>query len=114
MRSRPRINRPRALALLGATSLASAHHSAVQFDFTKQVPITGVVKNFRAINPHMQLTLEVKNANGSGVHDVEIEGHSTNNMSSTVMMVPRTVATGLGPGGSSSRTRSTAQLRETS
>ena len=69
-----------ALVLTGTASLASAHHSAVQFDFTKQVPISGTVKSFRAINPHMQLTLEVKNANGSGVHDVEIEGHSTNNM----------------------------------
>ena len=64
--------------LLGAATTASAHHSAVQFDFTKQVPITGVVKQFRAINPHMQLTLEV--ADAKGVHDVEIEGHSTNNM----------------------------------
>ena len=67
-----------ALVLLATAPLASAHHSAVQFDFTKQVPITGVVKQFRAINPHMQLTLEVKDA--KGVHDVEIEGHSTNNM----------------------------------
>ena len=65
-----------ALLALGAT--AQAHHSAVQFDFTKQVPITGVVKEFRAINPHMQLTLEVKDA--KGVHDIAFEGHSTNNM----------------------------------
>jgi len=65
-------------ALLGFAAVASAHHSAVQFDFTKQVPITGVVKQFRAINPHMQLTLQVTDAKGT--RDVELEGHSTNNM----------------------------------
>lgn len=67
-----------AAALLGTTSLAAAHHSAVQFDFTKQVAYTGRVKEFRAINPHMQLTVEVKDA--KGLHDVQFEGHSTNNM----------------------------------
>lgn len=67
-----------AAALLGTGSIAMAHHSAVQFDFTKQVSYTGVVKEFRAINPHMQLTLEVKDA--KGVHDIAFEGHSTNNM----------------------------------
>ena len=60
------------------TGPASAHHSAVQFDFTKQVPIKGVVTHFRAINPHMQLTLRVTDAKGE--HLVEFEGHSTNNM----------------------------------
>ena len=64
------------LFTLAAT--AQAHHSAVQFDFTRQVPITGVVKEFRAINPHMQLTLAVTDAKGT--RDVFFEGHSTNNM----------------------------------
>jgi len=65
-----------ALAALATT--ASAHHSAVQFDFTKQVPIKGTVTHFRAINPHMQLTLRVND--GKGERLVEFEGHSTNNM----------------------------------
>ena len=68
-----------ALALvvaLGAT--ASAHHSAVQYDFAKSTTITGVVLKFQAINPHMRLTLRVTDEKGT--RDVEIEGHSTNNM----------------------------------
>jgi hypothetical protein len=60
------------------TAVAAAHHSAVQFDFTKSVAITGVVKKFEAINPHMRLVLEVTDAKGS--RQLELEGHSTNNM----------------------------------
>jgi hypothetical protein len=65
-------------ALLAAT--AGAHHSAVAFDFGKSVSYTGVVKSFAAINPHMRLVIELKNASGSGTHTVNFEGHSTNNM----------------------------------
>ena len=63
-------------AFCGAT--AAAHHSAVQFDFTRSETVTGVVKKFRAINPHMQLVLHVKDAKGE--RDIAFEGHSTNNM----------------------------------
>ena len=56
----------------------AAHHSAIQFDFGQSKAITGVVKKFRAINPHMQLVLTVKDAKGE--HDIVFEGHSTNNM----------------------------------
>jgi hypothetical protein len=63
-----------------AAGTALAHHSAVQFDFGKQVSYTGVVKDFAAINPHMRLVIEMKNATGSGTHTVRFEGHSTNNM----------------------------------
>jgi len=65
------------LALFGCATLA-AHHSAVQFDFGKSAAITGVVKKFIAINPHMQLVLHVKDAKGE--RDIAFEGHSTNNM----------------------------------
>jgi hypothetical protein len=57
---------------------ADAHHSAIQFDFTKSVPITGVVKKFEAINPHMRLVLTITDEKGT--RDIELEGHSTNNM----------------------------------
>ena len=56
----------------------SAHHSAQQFDFTKTASMSGVVKKFQAINPHMRLTLRVTDAKGS--RELELEGHSTNNM----------------------------------
>jgi hypothetical protein len=68
-----------ALALVVALgSTASAHHSAVQYDFTKSASITGVVVKFQAINPHMRLTLRV--TDDKGTRELEIEGHSTNNM----------------------------------
>jgi opacity protein-like surface antigen len=67
-------------AVLAAACIppAMAHHSAVQFDFTKTVPYKGVVKEFAAINPHMRLLISVKDAKGT--HDIKFEGHSTNNM----------------------------------
>jgi hypothetical protein len=65
------------LLFVGVSQLA-AHHSAIQFDFTKTAEMTGVVKKFRAINPHMLLVLHVSDAKGE--RDVEFEGHSTNNM----------------------------------
>jgi len=68
-----------ALALVVALgSTASAHHSAVQYDFTKSASNTGVVVKFQAINPHMRLTLRVTDEKGT--RELEIEGHSTNNM----------------------------------
>ena len=63
------------LAVAGA---ASAHHSAIQFDFAKNVPVKGQVKSFEAINPHMRLIMHVTDAKGA--RDIEFEGHSTNNM----------------------------------
>jgi hypothetical protein len=68
-----------ALAAMAACATAIAHHSAVQFDFGKSVTYTGVVKDFAAINPHMRLLVEWKDAAGK-VHEVRFEGHSTNNM----------------------------------
>jgi hypothetical protein len=58
--------------------VVTAHHSAVQFDFGQSVSITGVVKKFEAINPHMRLVLQVTDDKGS--REIELEGHSTNNM----------------------------------
>ena len=64
------------LVLLAVT--VSAHHSAIQFDFANTKTIKGVVMKFRAINPHMQLVLRVKDDKGE--RDIVFEGHSTNNM----------------------------------
>jgi hypothetical protein len=70
------------LGVLATAALAAApalaHHSAVQFDFTKSVATKGTVKKFDAINPHMRVVLAVIDAKGP--HDIEFEGHSTNNM----------------------------------
>jgi len=67
-----------AAAALFAAGAASAHHSAIQFDFTKNVAVKGQVKSFEAINPHMRLIMHVTDAKGA--RDIEFEGHSTNNM----------------------------------
>jgi hypothetical protein len=64
---------------LAVAPLALAHHSAVQYDFSKLVEIKGTVKQFSAANPHMRLILEVKDAKGA-TQEVKLEGHSTNNM----------------------------------
>ena|SRR5215207_240823 len=64
------------LAFWATTALA--HHSAQQFDFGRSVPITGVVKRFQSINPHMRLVIAVTDAKGT--RDIVFEGHSTNNM----------------------------------
>jgi hypothetical protein len=80
MKSRFMLAAALAIAVFAAACIApaTAHHSAVQFDFTKTVPYKGVVKEFAAINPHMRLLISVKDA--KGVHDIKFEGHSTNNM----------------------------------
>lgn len=66
-----------ALLAFLATAVA-AHHSAQQFDFGRSVPISGVVKRFQSINPHMRLVITVSDAKGT--RDISFEGHSTNNM----------------------------------
>ena len=67
-----------AALVLTLSATAGAHHSAVQYDFAKSATITGVVVKFQAINPHMRLTLRITDEKGT--RDLEIEGHSTNNM----------------------------------
>ena len=64
---------------MGVAPLALAHHSAVQYDFTKLVEIKGTVTHFTAANPHMRMTLEIKDGKGAK-HEIKLEGHSTNNM----------------------------------
>lgn len=64
--------------LVGLASTATAHHSAVQYDFTKTTKYSGKVTEFSAKNPHLLITLEITDAKGP--HKVEFEGHSLNNM----------------------------------
>ena len=61
-----------AAAALVVAGAASAHHSAIQFDFTKNVPVKGQVKSFEAINPHMRMILHVTDPKGT--RDIEFEG----------------------------------------
>jgi Family of unknown function (DUF6152) len=56
-----------ALAVMGAP-LTLAHHSlSGQFDTTRSFQITGVVSRVDWVNPHTQVFVDVKQANGSMV-----------------------------------------------
>jgi len=61
-------------ALALCSTLAAAHHSAAQFDFSQRVTIQGVIKEFNVTNPHTAAVVEVTDAKGT--RDVEDEGHS--------------------------------------
>jgi hypothetical protein len=65
--------------LMLATSAASAHHSAAQFDFRNTIVVEGKVMETRFANPHLKLVLEMTDAK-HGTRNVEFEGHSRNNM----------------------------------
>lgn len=68
-----------AAAGLGVLALpAGAHHSAIRFDLTiRDRTVTGIVREFRAANPHTRIVLEVTDEQGT--RDIEYEGHSRNN-----------------------------------
>ena len=54
-----------------------AHHSFDMFDMTKQITITGTIKDFQWTNPHTWTWVEVPNERG-GVDAWGIEGMSPN------------------------------------
>ena len=61
-------------ALVLWATLAGAHHSAAQFDFSQRVTIEGTVKEFNVTNPHTSAIVEVKDTKGT--RDWTFEGHS--------------------------------------
>jgi hypothetical protein len=68
--------------VLGGAALVAApvfaHHSAVMFDDTKEITVTGTVKEFQYTNPHSWLLVDVKNADGTvTTWGFEAEGPST-------------------------------------
>ncbi len=68
-----------ALAVVAALATpAFAHHSIAMFDFTKEVELTGVVKEFQYTNPHSWLIVTVTNEDGTTTDwGFEAEGPST-------------------------------------
>jgi Family of unknown function (DUF6152) len=54
-------------ALLYAISTVHAHHSNVAYEVTKVITISGVVKEFRWVNPHTWLFLSVDDGKGGKV-----------------------------------------------
>jgi hypothetical protein len=69
------------VVLIAAAALAApalAHHSIAMFDFTKEVTLTGVVKEFQYTNPHSWLIVTVTNEDGTTTDwGFEAEGPST-------------------------------------
>jgi hypothetical protein len=54
-----------ACALVTAAIPAAAHHSAAAFDGQKKISVTGKVVEYRYMNPHIYLTLEVTKEDGT-------------------------------------------------
>jgi hypothetical protein len=52
------------LSLL-VSSLLYAHHGDAGYDTTKLVTIKGTVTDFQFINPHVEISLDIKNDDGS-------------------------------------------------
>lgn len=67
-----------AVAVIAPLAAASAHHSFAMFDQTKQVPITGTVKEFQWTNPHSWIQLEAPKDGKNVVYS--IEGGSPNGL----------------------------------
>jgi hypothetical protein len=57
----------------------AAHHSFAMFDSSKEVVLTGVVKEFQWTNPHTFIQLEVPGPNGTSV-EWSIENSSPNSL----------------------------------
>src|SRR4029077_500031 len=61
------------LACAVAAGGARAHHSFAMFDTEHPIELSGTVKEFRFVNPHSLLILQVKDNNGE-VTDWVLEG----------------------------------------
>jgi len=62
-----------AAALLTFGSPAFPHHSFAMFDFSKEVVISGPLKDLQWTNPHIHLLLDVPSGSGGAV-EWDIEG----------------------------------------
>lgn len=71
MPARPTLSLTKALVTLGAAALgcsvpaAAAHHSFAIYDAANPITLTGVVREFRWVNPHSLVMLAVTNDDGS-------------------------------------------------
>ncbi len=61
------------------SGIGAAHHSFAMFDDSKEIVLTGVVKEFQWTNPHTFVQLEVPGPDGT-VTEWSIEGSSPNGL----------------------------------
>jgi hypothetical protein len=66
-----------AIAVLLCVGPAFGHHSFAMFDFSREVTVTGVVKEFAWRNPHMYIFLNAPDSKGAIV-EYSIEGGTPN------------------------------------
>ena len=52
------------LSLVGAATVAWAHHSTAMYDYTNTITVSGTVKEFQWTNPHMFIKVLVPDAKG--------------------------------------------------
>ena len=67
-----------AVVICCGSSLALAHHSFASYDFTQQIPFTGVVKDLKFRNPHIAMTLVRTREDGTEETINFIEGAPAN------------------------------------
>ncbi len=62
-----------AIVLGSAATMASAHHSFAAYDMSKNIEFVGVVDSVKFRNPHIEMTLKHKTADGKTeiIHFVE-------------------------------------------
>ena len=53
-----------AFTALFVSKAVTAHHGEVNYDTEKEVSVKGVVTNFQFINPHVLISMDVKNDKG--------------------------------------------------
>jgi polyisoprenoid-binding protein YceI len=55
------------VTVLGLIAIAPAyaHHGSAAYDASKTVTVTGTVTAFEFVNPHVMISMDVKNASGS-------------------------------------------------
>ena len=58
---------------------ASAHHSFAMFDYSKEITVTGEVKEFLWRNPHIHILVNVPDGKG-GMAEWDIEGGTPGNL----------------------------------
>ena len=81
------------LLALAVSVPALAHHSFAVFDFQTQIPFDGTIETVKFRNPHIALTLKVKNPDGSEKIIDFIEGAPAN-MLVRQGLRPEQIATG--------------------
>jgi hypothetical protein len=62
-----------AVFVVGVSCTLAAHHSPAAFDRTKELNLTGIVKEFKWQNPHTYLDIDVPKTKGDGVETWTVE-----------------------------------------